>query len=157
MLWHPADSQQWNIIDSKFLDFGCDARNFRLGLSSNGMNPQGKMSNTHSTWPVVVTIYNLPLWLCMKHKFLILSLLISGPRQPENDVDVYLTPLIENLKVIWEESVEVFNAHHQQFFYPWAILLWTINNFSAYGNLSSAVWNNTRHVLYVKERHFLSN
>jgi len=38
MLHHPVDSLQWNMIDSKFPDFGCDVRNLRLGLSSNRMN-----------------------------------------------------------------------------------------------------------------------
>ena len=38
MLHHPADSLQWNMIDSKFLDFECDTRNLRLGLSSDGKN-----------------------------------------------------------------------------------------------------------------------
>ena len=27
------------------------------------------------------------------------SLMISGPRQPENDIDVYLAPLIDDLKI----------------------------------------------------------
>jgi len=69
MLRHLTDSLQWNMIDSKFLDFRCDARNPQLSLSSDGMNPQGNMSNTYNTWLVVLSIYNLPLWLCMKHKY----------------------------------------------------------------------------------------
>ena len=47
----------------------------------------------------------------MKHKFLMLSLLISGPKQSRNDIDVYLTPLIEDLKIIREVGVKVFDAH----------------------------------------------
>ena len=74
------------------------------------------MSNTHSNWSVILTIYNLPLGLCMKRKFIMLSLLILGPRQPRNDIDIYLTPLIENLKIMWEESVAVFNAYYQEKF-----------------------------------------
>jgi len=35
------------MIDSKFFDFECDARNLRLGLSSDGMNPHDNMNNTH--------------------------------------------------------------------------------------------------------------
>jgi len=80
MLRHPADSPQWNIIHEKFSYFGSDARNPRLGLSTDGMNPHDNMSSTHSTWPVVLTIYNLPQWLCMKRKFLIMLLLISRLR-----------------------------------------------------------------------------
>jgi len=94
------------------------------------------MSSTHSTGQVMLTIYNLPPWLCMKRKLLMMSLLISGPRQSKNDIDVYLTPIIEDLKIMWEEGVEVFDAYHQEFFTLRVILLWTINIFSAYSNLS---------------------
>ena len=33
---------------------------------------------------------------------MLLSLLISRPRQPGNGIDVYLAPLIEDLKLLWE-------------------------------------------------------
>jgi len=78
------------------------------------MNPHGNMSNTYNTWLVMMTIYNLLLWLCMKHKFLMMLLLISGPRQSGNDIDVYLTPIIEDLKIILEEEIEVFDAYCQE-------------------------------------------
>jgi len=70
MLRHPADSPQWNMINEKFSKFGSDERNLWLGLSIDGMNPHGNMSSTHSIWPVVLTIYNLPPWLCMSANFL---------------------------------------------------------------------------------------
>jgi hypothetical protein len=63
----------------------------------NGMNPFGEQSNNHSTWPVTLCIYNLPSWLCMKWKFIMMTVLIQGPKQPENDIDVYLRPLVEEL------------------------------------------------------------
>ena len=68
------------MINEKFSEFGSNTKNLWLGLSADGMNPYGNMSNTHSTWPVVLTIYNLPPWLCMHRKFLMMSLLISGLR-----------------------------------------------------------------------------
>lgn len=39
-----------------------------------------------------------------------LSLLISGPKQPENDLDVYLAPLIDDLKTLWNVGVETYDA-----------------------------------------------
>ena len=72
----------------------------------------------------------------MKHKFLMMSLLILGPRQPRNDIDVYLTPIIKDLKIMWKEGVKVFDAYCQKLFTLRAILLWTTNNFPAYDNLS---------------------
>ncbi|GKD91392.1 hypothetical protein Tco_1366899 [Tanacetum coccineum] len=59
------------------------------------------MSSRHSTWPVVLCIYNLPSWLCMKRKYLMMSLLLQGPKQPDNDIDVYLAPLIDDMKTLW--------------------------------------------------------
>jgi len=49
--------------------------------------------------------------LCMKCKYVMLSLMISGPRQPGNDIDIYLTPLVENLKMLWEEGVDMFDGY----------------------------------------------
>ncbi|KAL5579871.1 hypothetical protein UlMin_012313 [Ulmus minor] len=65
-----------------------------------------------------------------------LTILISGPRQPGNDIDVYLAPLIEDLKMLWEECVECFDGSREETFTLRALLLWTINDFPAYGNLS---------------------
>ncbi|XP_019191189.1 PREDICTED: uncharacterized protein LOC109185689 [Ipomoea nil] len=135
-LRHPADSPQWKNINKKFPNFGAENQNLRLGLCTNGMNPHGNISSRHSTWPVLLTVYNLPPWLCMKRKYIMLSLLISGPKQPGNDIDVYLAPLIEDLKMLWNEGVTVFDAHSQTNFTLRAMLFCTINDFPAYGNLS---------------------
>ena len=59
----------------------------------------------------------------MRCKFITFSLLISGPKQLKNDIDVYLAPLIEKLKIMWEEGVEVFDAYHQENFKLRVILL----------------------------------
>ena len=42
---------------------------------------------------------------------MLLSLLILGPRQPGNNIDIYLTPLIEDLKLLWEVVIEAFDAY----------------------------------------------
>jgi hypothetical protein len=36
-------------------------KNIRFALSTDVMNPFGERSSTHNTWPVLMTIYNLPL------------------------------------------------------------------------------------------------
>jgi len=33
-----------------------------------------------------------------------------------NCIDIYLAPLIEDLKIMWEEGVAVFDAYHQENF-----------------------------------------
>jgi Transposase family tnp2 len=72
----------------------------------------------------------------MKRRFMMMSLLISGPKQPSNDIDVYLVPLIEELKALWDDGVEVFDSYLQENFPLRAILFCTINDFPAYDNLS---------------------
>ena len=99
-LRHPADSPAWKTVDIKWLEFGNEPRNIRLGLSADGINPHNSLSSKYSCWPVMLVIYNLPPWLCMKRKFTMLTLLISGPKQPGNDIDVYLAPLIDDLSTL---------------------------------------------------------
>ena len=98
LLRHPADSLQWKNIDKELPEFGKESRNLRLGLATDGMNPFGNLSSNHSSWSV----------LLVKRKYMMLSMMISGPKQPGNDIDVYLNPLIENLKLLWNEGVVVF-------------------------------------------------
>jgi hypothetical protein len=60
------------------------------------MNPF--MNSTHSIWPIVLTILNIPPWLCNKQKYIIMSGLISRPQQLRNDIDTYFKPMVEDLK-----------------------------------------------------------
>ena len=66
-----------------------------------------------------------------------LFMMMSGPRQPGNDIDVYLSPLIEDLNLLRNQGVELFDAYEKVKFNLWALLFCTINDFSAYWNLSS--------------------
>jgi len=110
MLRHPADGAQWRSIDRTFPDFESEARNIRFGLSTDGFNPFGELSSGHSTWPVTLCMFNLPPWLCMKRKFIMMPALIQGPKQPGNDIDVYLRPLVDDLLQLWkEEGVRVWD------------------------------------------------
>ena len=98
MLRAPTDGSQWRKIERKYWeDFAGDARNVCFGLRADGINPFGEQSSNHSTWPMTLFIYNLPPWLCMKRKFIMMPVLIQGPKQLGNDIDVYLRPLVEEL------------------------------------------------------------
>src|SRR3954463_6970489 len=137
MLRHPADGSQWRKIDRVFKKFSDDTRNLRFGLSTDGFNPFGEHSSSHSTWPVTLCIYNLPPWLCMKRKFIMMPVLIQGPRQPGNDIDVYLRPLVEELLQLWrEEGVPVWDEHEQKEFNLRALFFVTINDWPALSNIS---------------------
>ena len=65
-----------------------------------------------------------------------LSLLIPGPKAPENDIDVFLQPLVNELKELWDVGVTTYDASVGETFQLHAALLWTINDFPAYANLS---------------------
>ena len=88
-------------------------RNLRLGLTSYRMNHFGNLSTNHSSWPILLMIYNLPSWLCMKPKYVMLCMMIASPREPRNDIDVYLTPLIEDLTKLWVHGVDVYDRNVQ--------------------------------------------
>jgi hypothetical protein len=104
MLCHPANGIQWRNFDWKHKDFAAEVRNIRFGLSTDGMNPFGETGSSHSTWPIILCIYSLPSWLCMKRKFIMMPLFINGPVQVGNDIAVYLQPLIDDILVLWEKE-----------------------------------------------------
>ncbi|KAI3817395.1 hypothetical protein L1987_11185 [Smallanthus sonchifolius] len=133
---HPVDGTSWKEFDIKYPDFSREPRNVRLGLAADGFNPFGNMSSAHSTWPVVLTTYNLPPWLCMKESSFMLSLLIPGPKSPGKDMDVFLRPLVDELKHLWQSGVRTKDAATNSFFTMKAALLWTINDFPARSSLS---------------------
>ncbi|XP_050378308.1 uncharacterized protein LOC126795524 [Argentina anserina] len=137
VLKHPSDGEAWKHFDRQFPDFAADVRNVRLGLSTDGFNPWGNMSSTHSTWPVIVVPYNLPPWMCMKKEFNILTLLIPGPKSPGKCLDVYLRPLIDEVKDLRNNGKATFDRHSQSSFRMRAATMWTISDFPAYGMLSS--------------------
>ncbi|XP_059636458.1 uncharacterized protein LOC132278633 [Cornus florida] len=136
VLRHPADSKAWEEFDNKHSWFATDPRNVRLGLACDGFNPFGNMSNAYSMWPVIIVPYNLPPWICMKEPYMFMSLLIPGPKSPGNDIDVYLRPLIDELKELWMDGVMTYDAYSKSHFNMHAGLIWTIHDFPAYAMTS---------------------
>lgn len=49
---------------------------------------------------------------------------------------VYPAPLLDELKSLWDVGIPTYDAFTKQKFTMKAALLWTINNFPAYANLS---------------------
>jgi len=53
----------------------------------------------------------------MKRKFIMMSVLVQGPKQPGNDIDVYMRPLVEELLLLWSKpSVRVWDEYKQEHF-----------------------------------------
>jgi len=57
-------------------------------------------------------------------------------KQLGNDKNVYHNPLVEDLKLLWVDGVEVFDVVASETFMIHAMLFCTINDFPTYGNLS---------------------
>ncbi|XP_027188715.2 uncharacterized protein [Cicer arietinum] len=135
-LGHPVDSLAWKNFDARYPTFSLDPRNFRLGVASYGFNPFKTMSITHSTWPVILIPYNLPPLMCMKQPYFMLPLLIPSPKGLGNNIDIYLQPLVQELQELWDDEIETFDAYKKETFQLRAAVMWTINDFPTYDNLS---------------------
>jgi hypothetical protein len=63
----------------------------------------------------------------MKQKFIMMLVLIQGPKQPGDDIDVYLRPLVDELLLLWKkEGVCVWDENKQGNFNLQALLFITI-------------------------------
>ncbi|KAM6556619.1 hypothetical protein CsatB_003638 [Cannabis sativa] len=122
VLRHPADAEEWKRFDRLHPYFAVEPRNVRLGLATDGFHPFGNMSNSYSLWPVICVPYNLPPWKC--------------PSSPGKDIDVFMRPLIDELKEFWETGVEARDAYNGTVFSMRAAVFWTINYFPAYALMS---------------------
>ncbi|XP_019156907.1 PREDICTED: uncharacterized protein LOC109153494 [Ipomoea nil] len=71
-----------------------------------------------------------------ENRSLRLGLCTDGMNPHGNDIDVYLAPLIEDLKLLWNEGVSVYDAYTRESITLRAMIFCTINDFPAYGNLS---------------------
>lgn len=85
---------------------------------------------------MIITPYNLPLWMCMKNPIMFLTIIVPGPKNPKHKLDVYLQPLIEELNQLWSEGVTTYDISKKHNFQMRVALHWTISDFPAYGMLS---------------------
>jgi len=133
---HPSDSDAWKHFNESHTFFANEPRNVRLGLCTDGFQPFSQTGRKYSSWPVIVTPYNLPPGMCMKEAYMFLTVIIPGPNNPKHKIDVYLQPLIKELTLLWETGVEAFDISKKQNFQLRAALMWTISDFPAYSMLS---------------------
>ena len=74
---------------------------------------------------IIVIPYNLLPWLVMKAPYFMMSLLIPGSHQPGNELDVYLRPLVDELKKLWQDGACTYDASCGMHFQMHATLLWS--------------------------------
>nr|GEX51974.1 hypothetical protein [Tanacetum cinerariifolium] len=100
---HPVDGRAWKNFETKYPNFAKEPRNVRLGLAADGFNSFGNLSQA----------YNILAWKNFETKY------PNFAKEPRNvrlglaadcfnsfgnlskDFDVYLRPLIEDIKVLW--------------------------------------------------------
>jgi hypothetical protein len=95
---HPADAKAWHALDHFDPEFTRDPRSVRLGLSTDGFHPYSSDSTVYSCWPVFMMPYNLPPNKCLKEGFIFLALVIPGPKELKRQMNIFLHPLIKELK-----------------------------------------------------------
>ncbi|XP_021621499.1 uncharacterized protein LOC110621531 [Manihot esculenta] len=136
MMRHCSDALAWKNFNQTHPTFAMEARNVRLGLCTYEFQPFGQSGQQYSSWSVILTPYNLPSGMCMKDEYMFLTIIIPGPKNPKEKLDVYMQPLVKELKELWEIGVNTYDACQQNNFTMHAALLWTISDFHAYSMLS---------------------
>ena len=75
----------------------------------------------------------------MKKKYITMSMLVQGPKQPGTDINLYLTLLKEELATLWEEGARTWDASRQDYFDMRAAVITTVHDLPGYGYVSGQV------------------
>ena len=80
---------------------------------------------------------NLPSLECVNPSNCFMSLLTLGPTSPGKDFDVFLEPLIEELKELWKgvNTFHVLYCDNKKGFTLCAAVIWCIHDFPALSTL----------------------
>jgi hypothetical protein len=106
---------------------------------------------------------------------MMLTIMVSGPKQPGDRIDVYFRPLVDDLKILWKPGVpEVWDEYKHEEFTMHGMLFTTINDNPAHRNLSGqskrkcaacphcledtcAIWlRHSKKYVFMGHRHFLN-
>ena len=75
----------------------------------------------------------------MKRKYIHMSMLIEGLKQPGNDINLYLGLLKEELDTQWKTPANTWDAAEKEYFPMRAALLTTVHDYLGYGYLAGQV------------------
>jgi hypothetical protein len=95
---HPIDVEAWHALDRFDPEFARDLRSVHLGLSMDGLQQYSFDNTAYSCWSIFMMPYNLPPNKCLKEGFIFFALVISGPKEPKKQMNIFLCPLMEELK-----------------------------------------------------------
>jgi hypothetical protein len=107
---HPTDAKAWHALDHFDPEFAWDPRSVRLGLSTDGFHPYNSDSTAYYCWPVFMMPYNLPPNKYLKEGFLFRALVILGPKEPRKQNNIFLHPLMEELKEVGQ-GIDAYDSH----------------------------------------------
>jgi hypothetical protein len=88
--------------------------------------------------------YNLSPNKCLKEGFIFLAIVILGPKEPNKQMNIFLRPLMEELKELWQ-GVDAYDSHlkyqfmiiwHMAICLPTNVYLWSIHDYLAYGKFA---------------------
>jgi hypothetical protein len=82
-------------------------------------------------------------------KYLMLSILIQGPKQASIDIDVFLEPLIEDMVKLWNYGVCMWDQYQQEYFTLKAIIFVCIHDAPDGFTLSGQTKGKSRCPVYV--------
>jgi hypothetical protein len=68
--------------------------------------------------------------------FIFLALMIPGPKEPKKQMNIFLCPLMEELKELWQ-GVDAYDSHLKCQFNLRAAHLWSIHDYLPYGKIVS--------------------
>jgi hypothetical protein len=107
---HHADAEAWHALNHFDLEFAWDLRSARLSLSMDDFQSYSSDSIAYSCWPVFVMPYNVSPNKCLKEGFIFLALVILGPRKRKKQMNIFLHPLMKELKELWQ-GVDAYNIY----------------------------------------------
>jgi hypothetical protein len=100
----PSDGETWTHFDGIHHEKTLEACNIRVALATDRFNPYRMMAAPYTCWSMFVIPLNLPSSSVVFQRQNIFLLLII-PEHPENNMGVFMEPVIDELVHAWEEGV----------------------------------------------------
>ncbi|XP_021814669.1 uncharacterized protein LOC110757382 [Prunus avium] len=90
----------------------------------------------------------------IKYYYMMMTVFIT--EDPGKSIDVYLRPLVDELKDLWTNGVRTYDKSTGKMFILWAAVMWTVNDFPAYAMEDITSGWHARKVCYLGHRRWLS-
>jgi hypothetical protein len=101
----------------------------------DGVNPYSLKNTNYYVCYVGVINNNIPPWLSVKNEHLMLALIVPNRRQVKN-MDVYIQPLVDELKELWER-IHVYDVSRpiaiERSFTLYGICAYTTHDYLGFG------------------------